>query len=371
VSSSTATGPTRTTARYAADLHGNYDVVVAAFVGLLLISNVGATKAIAFLTPTAWPGMIVTDGGAFLFPLTYVLGDVLAEVYGLRKARRAIVIGFVLAGIASLTFWLVSVTPPAPGWPNQDAWAAVLGFVPRIVLASLLGFLAGQFLNAYVLVKIKQRTSEGKLWARLIGSTLVGEAADTVVFCLVAFAGILTGGTLVNYVITGYVYKVLIEVIMLPITYAVIRQVKKREPDYRAATQSGEVRQLRLVVRADDYERAVSFYRDDLGLPVEESHVSDGGAEVMILGAGRATLELSNPAQVDFIDRVEVGRTGVAPPLRVCFEVDDAADVTGRLAAAGAEVLAEPTETPWRSRNARLAAPADLQITIFSELDRT
>jgi len=230
--SSTTTSPSRSTARYAAELHGNYDIVVAVFCGLLLISNVGATKAIAFTTTTAWPGMIVTDGGAFLFPLTYVLGDVLAEVYGMRKARRAILIGFVLAGIASLCFWLVSITPPAPGWDNQDAWAAVLGFVPRIVLASLLGYLAGQFLNAYVLVKIKQRTREGKLWARLIGSTLVGEAADTLVFCLVAFGGILTGGVLANYVITGYIYKVLVEVIMLPVTYLVIRQVKKREPGY-------------------------------------------------------------------------------------------------------------------------------------------
>lgn len=230
---STSSTDERSTAAYAADLHGNYDVIVAAFVGLLLISNVGATKAIAFTTPTAWPGMIVTDGGAFLFPLTYVLGDVLAEVYGLRKARRAILIGFVLAAIAALTFWLVSITPPAPGWDNQDAWAAVLGFVPRIVLASLLGYLAGQFLNAYVLVKIKQRTREGRLWARLIGSTLVGEAADTLVFCLVAFGGILTGGTLVNYVITGYVYKVAVEVVLLPLTYLVIRQVKKREPSYR------------------------------------------------------------------------------------------------------------------------------------------
>jgi catechol 2,3-dioxygenase-like lactoylglutathione lyase family enzyme len=129
------------------------------------------------------------------------------------------------------------------------------------------------------------------------------------------------------------------------------------------------VRQLRLVVRADDYERAVSFYRDDLGLPVEEHYTSDGGADVTILGAGRATLELSNPAQIDLIDRAEVGRTGVAPPLRVCFEVDDTADCTARLAAAGAEVIGTPVETPWRSLNARLNAPADLQLTIFSELD--
>ena len=238
--SSTTTSRSNTTAQYAADLHGNYDIVVAVFCGLLLISNVGATKAIAFTTGSVWPGIIVTDGGAFLFPLTYVLGDVLAEVYGMRKARRAILIGFVLAGVASLCFWVVSLTPPAPGWDNQDAWAAVLGFVPRIVLASLMGYLAGQFLNAYVLVKIKQYTQEGKLWARLVGSTLVGEAADTLVFCLVAFGGILTGGVLANYVITGYIYKVSVEVIMLPVTYAVIRQVKKREPGYLTAPDEAE-----------------------------------------------------------------------------------------------------------------------------------
>ena len=184
------TAPSPTPARFATGLQGNYDLVVAAFCGLLLISNIGATKLISFPTGLGMRcRLLVTDGGAFLFPLTYILGDVLAEVYGLRKARRAIIAGFVLAGVASLTFWLVSVTPPAPDWGNQEAWQAVLGFVPRIVLASLLGFLAGQFLNAYVLVKIKQATREKSLWARLIGSTVIGELADTVVFCVVAFGG--------------------------------------------------------------------------------------------------------------------------------------------------------------------------------------
>jgi queuosine precursor transporter len=230
--SGTTAPPSSEQAHFATGLQGNYDLVVAAFCGLLLISNIGATKLISFPTGLPWPAVIVTDGGAFLFPLTYILGDVLAEVYGLRKARRAIIAGFVLAGVASLTFWLVSVTPPAPDWPNQEAWQAVLGFVPRIVLASMLGFLAGQFLNAYVLVKIKQRTSEKSLWARLLGSTVVGELADTVVFCVVAFGGLVSSATLINYVLTGYVYKVLVEVILLPITYAVIRAVKKREPTY-------------------------------------------------------------------------------------------------------------------------------------------
>ena len=217
---------------------GNYDLVVAAFCGLLLISNVGATKAIAFSIPVTLPVLgdhVITDGGAFLFPLTYVLGDVLAEVYGLRRARRAILMGFALAALAAVTFWAVSVTPPAPGWPNQDAWTAVLGFVPRIVLASLCGYLAGQFLNAYVLVKIKERTRERTLWARLVGSTVVGELADTALFCTIAFAGILSTRDLIGYTIVGYLYKVLVEVVCLPLTYAAIRAIKRREPGYGAS----------------------------------------------------------------------------------------------------------------------------------------
>jgi queuosine precursor transporter len=366
---SQATAPSPTPARFATGLQGNYDLVVAAFCGLLLISNIGATKLISFPTGLEWPALLVTDGGAFLFPLTYILGDVLAEVYGLRKARRAIIAGFVLAGVASLTFWLVSVTPPAPDWGNQEAWQAVLGFVPRIVLASLLGFVAGQFLNAYVLVKIKQITRERSLWARLLGSTAVGELADTVIFCVVAFGGLVSGPVLINYIVTGYVYKVLIEVVLLPLTYLVIRAVKRREPAYGPDLgRPGPVSQLRLVIAADEFDEAVAFYRDRLGLPEEESY-TEGPARVMILGAGRATLELSNAAQRELIDRVEVGRTGVAPPMRVCFEVDDSPAMTSRLADSGATVLAAPTETPWRSLNSRLEAPAGVQLTLFQELD--
>lgn len=127
------------------------------------------------------------------------------------------------------------------------------------------------------------------------------------------------------------------------------------------------VRQLRLVVEAEDFEAAVAFYRDALGLPVELDLRGDSGEHVMILDAGRATLELSNPAQVAMIDDVEVGRR-VAPRLRVAFEVDDTSATTSRLVDAGAEVLAPPTRTPWNSLNARLEAPAGLQITVFQEL---
>ncbi|MCF6475995.1 VOC family protein [Nonomuraea sp. MG754425] len=131
--------------------------------------------------------------------------------------------------------------------------------------------------------------------------------------------------------------------------------------------QEHPVRQLRLVVEADDYEAALAFYRDVLGLPEQAAFSGDGGARVAILDAGRATLEIANPAQKTMIDDVEVGRQ-VAPRLRVAFEVDDAEQTTHRLVEAGAEEVAPPTVTPWRSLNARLDAPAGLHITIFQEL---
>jgi lactoylglutathione lyase len=132
-------------------------------------------------------------------------------------------------------------------------------------------------------------------------------------------------------------------------------------------TSAGRVLQMRLVVEADDYDDAVAFYRDVLGAREELVVDSEGGASVTVLDVGRATLELSNPAQIAMIDDVEVGRR-VSPRMRVAFEVSDAAGVTTELAAGGAEVIADPTVTPWQSLNARLSAPAGLQITVFQEL---
>ncbi|MGC5022820.1 VOC family protein [Micromonospora sp. DT47] len=135
------------------------------------------------------------------------------------------------------------------------------------------------------------------------------------------------------------------------------------DPDERPPA----VRQLRLVVEAEDYEAAVAFFRDALGLPEQAAFSGDGDARVVILDAGRATLEIANPAQKRMIDEVEVGRQ-VAPKIRVAFEVDDAPAATGRLVAAGATELAPPTVTPWHSLNSRLEAPAGLQLTLFQEL---
>lgn len=220
---------------------GLTDLVVASFVALLLIANVAATKLIELGPHFSLGGVqilpLVTDGGAVLFPLTYILGDVLAEVYGLRQARRAIVLGFAMSALMSVTFLVVGMAPPASDWTLQDAWVSVLGFVPRIVVASLVAYLLGQLLNAWVLVVIKRRTGESRLWVRLLTSTVAGEFVDTLVFCTIAFGplGAWMGGgsiplpALINYVAVGFVYKVGVEAVLLPLTYRVIAAVKRRE----------------------------------------------------------------------------------------------------------------------------------------------
>lgn len=216
------------TAHFAATSRSLYPVIVGVFVGLLLISNIGAVKLIEF-------GPIITDGGVFLFPLVYIAGDILSEVYGFKAARKAIFIGFAMSILAALTFWVVQISPPAEAWGNQEAFESVLGFVPRIVLASVAGFLVGQLLNAWVLVKIKERTQEKALWLRLLGSTAVGEFADTIVFCTIAFYGVITGEEFLIYVAFGFAYKTLVEIVLLPVSYAVIGWVKRHEPTYADA----------------------------------------------------------------------------------------------------------------------------------------
>lgn len=202
----------------------HYDIILALFAALLIISNIAATKLIAI-------GPFILDGGAILFPLTYIIGDILAEVYGLQKTKRAIFTAFGASVLAALTFLAVQYLPGAPDYTNQAAFEAVLGFVPRIVLASLAGFLCGQFINAVVLVKIKEKWGEKRLWVRLVSSTVAGELADTTVFCTIAFLGILDGWSFINYVLVGVAYKIAIEVIMLPVTYRVIRFLKRHEYD--------------------------------------------------------------------------------------------------------------------------------------------
>jgi uncharacterized integral membrane protein (TIGR00697 family) len=225
--------------RYASRGSTHFDVLLALFAVVLVVSNIAATKGIEFGAGEFSLGSVqilpvVTDGGAFLFPLAYILGDVISEVYGFKAARRAIFTGFAMALLAALTFLVVQHAPAASFYGNQAAFETVLGFVPQIVAASLAGYLAGQFLNSYVLVRMKARTAEPHLFARLATSTGVGELADTFIFCAIASTaiGIDSMGTFWNYFIVGFIYKTAVEFLVMPVTMTVIAWLKRREPTY-------------------------------------------------------------------------------------------------------------------------------------------
>lgn len=239
---STAPDPQSTHIHYAAVPRGYYDIVVAAFVGLLLISGVTAAKL--FQGPRTplisdWlygGGPLIFDGGAFLFPLSYVVGDIMSEIYGWRRAKRAIWMGFAMMFLAAFTYKIVALTRPVAGFEH---WNTVLAPVTRITIASLCGYLAGQLLNSRVVVQIKARMAERQVAFRLILSTLVGELVDTALFCTIAYAGTITFGQLANYTFTGYVYKCLVEVCVVPITLQLIKRLKRIEPTYQVASAAG------------------------------------------------------------------------------------------------------------------------------------
>lgn len=201
------------------------------FCAVFLISNITAQKGVTL-------GPLITDGAFFLFPISYVIGDVIAEVYGFKTARRAVFTGFSVAVLAVLTFYVAIWLPPADFYDMQEPFAAVLGLLPRIVVASLAGYVVGQLLNAWVLQKMKDRFGRNNLWARLIGSTIVGEFADTLLFCSIAAGviGITTAGEFVNYVAVGFFWKTIMEVVLLPITYPTIAWVRRQEEQLSATT---------------------------------------------------------------------------------------------------------------------------------------
>lgn len=198
------------------------DFITAAFVAVLLVSNVASTKIVAF-------GPFSFDGGTLLFPLAYIFGDILTEVYGYARSRRVIWIGFFWLLAAAVVFAIVDWLPPAADWPNQDAFNAILGQTPRIVAASLLAYFAGEFANSFVLAKMKVATEGRWLWMRTIGSTLVGEGIDTVVFVLVAFYGVLPNALLWAVLVSNYIFKVGVEVLFTPVTYRVVAFLKRAE----------------------------------------------------------------------------------------------------------------------------------------------
>jgi len=200
-----------------------YDLCMAAFVTLLLCANViGASK----LTTVAG---VTFGAGILFFPLSYVLGDVLTEVYGYARARRVVWAGFVAGGFASVMSFVIVAMPPEAGWENQAAYETVFGQVPRIVFASLAAFWVGEFANAYVMAKMKIWTQGKHLWSRTIGSTVVGQSFDSLIFYPVAFLGIWETSSVITVMFTNFAFKVLWEVFLTPVTYKVVSALKKAE----------------------------------------------------------------------------------------------------------------------------------------------
>ncbi|MBA4308489.1 MAG: hypothetical protein C0429_17310 [Sphingopyxis sp.] len=204
-----------------------YDFVMAAFVAVLLLSNViGAAKPAALnINGEQW----VFGAGILFFPLGYVIGDVLTEVYGYARARRVIWAGFVGLIFMAFMSWVVVSLPPAAGWQGQAAYESVFGQVWRIVAASITAFWAGEFVNSYVMARMKIWTAGKHLWSRTIGSTVVGQGVDSVIFYPLAFLGVWSTEQVVTVMITNWLLKVGWEVVLTPVTYIVVGWLKRKE----------------------------------------------------------------------------------------------------------------------------------------------
>lgn len=198
------------------------DTITAVFVAILLISNVASTKILDF-------GYFTFDGGTILFPLSYIFGDVLTEVYGYKKAKKVIWLGFVCALLMTLTFIIVGKLPAAADWPNQEAYNSILGLTPRIVIASLIAYSAGSFSNSYIMAKMKIWSSGKALWQRTIGSTIIGELIDTSIFVFIAFYGIFDMNLIWTIIVSNYIFKTGVEVLFTPLTYKISSYLKQVE----------------------------------------------------------------------------------------------------------------------------------------------
>jgi queuosine precursor transporter len=200
-----------------------YDFCMAAFVAILICSNlIGAAK------PAELAGFVF-GAGILFFPLSYVLGDVLTEVYGYSRARRVVWAGFGAVLFMAFMSWVVVSLPPAPGWQGQAAYLEVFGQTPRIVLASVIAFWAGEFANAFVLARMKVWTQGKHLWTRTIGSTVVGQGVDSLLFYPIAFLGVWPTEQVVQVAAVNYGLKVAWEVILTPVTYQVVGYLKRSE----------------------------------------------------------------------------------------------------------------------------------------------
>jgi len=197
--------------------------VAALFVTSLITANIVAVKLVDI------GGLVVPAGTVTLFPLSYIFGDVLTEVYGFRRARLVIWLGFVCNLLAVGSIVVTQVLPPASIWDGQAAYERILGFTPRLLAGSFAAYLVGEFLNAVVLAKLKIVTRGRWLWMRTISSTLVGEGADSLVFITIAFAGTIPGGELLPLMVTAWLVKSAYEVVATPLTYLVVNTLKRLE----------------------------------------------------------------------------------------------------------------------------------------------
>jgi hypothetical protein len=200
-----------------------YDLVMVSFVTVLLCSSligVGKVSQIAGYT---------VGTAIFFFPISYIFGDILTEVYGYARTRRVIWAGFAALGFASAMSWAVIALPPAPGWPHQAAYVTVYGQTPRIVAASLTAFLAGDFVNSYILARLKVKTAGRFLWLRTIGSTVIGQGVDSLIFYPLAFLGEWPAPLVLAVMTSNFLIKVGVEAVMTPVTYQVVGFLKRAE----------------------------------------------------------------------------------------------------------------------------------------------
>jgi queuosine precursor transporter len=210
-----------------------YNLITAVFVTTLIVSNIIAVKIVQI-------GPLFLPAAVILFPIAYIFGDILTEVYGYARARQVIWIGFFCNLLAVAAIWIAGLLPAAPFWTAglygtpaeaQQAYQAILGFTPRLLLASFLAYLVGEFLNSFVLARLKVKTQGRYLWLRTIGSTLIGQGADSLVFITVAFWGIFPPADIGIAILSQWLFKVIFEILATPFTYWIVNALKRAEQE--------------------------------------------------------------------------------------------------------------------------------------------